>query len=746
MTPTLTEIDPFAVKWQGQALTDIRTKYDYSKGVHEVLFSGSVGCLREDALVETISGAVPIGDIKRSDYLLSYHEKSNQCCFVQGSGAFPKGKGNLYRVVSEHGEFVANENHLLATSPCSYQRIGDLFSCSSTFEAPCVQIQRSQEPAQLLLLLGALNCFEIVVNLISCCEERTRQCGLQLPLELRTFLDAFPLQADAQEYGLFFCKNTPLRVGGFQAPAPTPDRSAGQSFHLSMLSFFDLLESKQEALVNVYTQDDLKSYSHSLRDTLLRLLCHSHTAHPQDLLFFLGKFLPLLSSSSSALPIPYITNTTYKIEKLSSQDWYWDMKVPNTNNYISAGGIHHNSAKSILLAHIAITHCLFNKGARVLLGRRSMPDLKDTILQTVLEHIGDTLIEGTDYVHDKTKAKITFSNGSEIISRSWADKKYKKMRSLLLSLAIIEELTENDKDEFYKEIKMRVGRLPHIKEKLIVCASNPDAPSHWAYQYFIENKSPSRHVYYSVTYDNPFLPASYIEGIKETLSPKEARRMLHGEWLSVVADVVYYNYEKERNYIDKEYIFNYGYPIDIMFDFNIAYNKPMSAAIGQYINGTFVVARDFVVKGARTQDILEEIESSGILQKARQIRVFGDAAGSHNDTRSKLDDYQIIDRFIRASFSGARYERCVPRSNPPIRKRHNLVNSQFLNDNKEVRFFVYRNAQVVDKGMRLVKLKQGSQYIEDDSDEYQHVTTAIGYWVCKVLGLSNRRGISYIPR
>jgi hypothetical protein len=145
------------------------------------------------------------------------------------------------------------------------------------------------------------------------------------------------------------------------------------------------------------------------------------------------------------------------------------------------------SAKSILLAHLLVTHCLLYPKARGLLGRKAMPDLKDTLVQKVLEHIGDDLKEGEDYEYNRTKASFHFSNGSELLSRSWADKNFKKLRSLELSCAGVEELTENDINywPFYSELKMRVGRLPHIKENWIVCATNPDSPSHPAFEYFI---------------------------------------------------------------------------------------------------------------------------------------------------------------------------------------------------------------------------------------------------------------------
>ena len=74
-------------------------------------------------------------------------------------------------------------------------------------------------------------------------------------------------------------------------------------------------------------------------------------------------------------------------------------------------------------------------------------------------------------------------------------------------------------------------------------------------------------------------------------------------------------------------------------------------------------------------------------------------------------------------------------SNPPIKTRHNIVNAYCLNHEKRIRFYIYKDAPVSDEGMRLVKLKKGGNYIEDDSKRYQHVTTAIGYGVhyCNLL-------------
>ena len=49
------------------------------------------------------------------------------------------------------------------------------------------------------------------------------------------------------------------------------------------------------------------------------------------------------------------------------------------------------------------------------------------------------------------------------------------------------------------------------------------------------------------------------------------------------------------------------------------------------------------------------------------------------------------------------------------------------------KLFVYKDAPTVDEGLRLTKLKSGAQYLEDDNNHYQHISSALGYAICGVL-------------
>ncbi|WP_417447207.1 phage terminase large subunit [Kangiella sp.] len=160
------------------------------------------------------------------------------------------------------------------------------------------------------------------------------------------------------------------------------------------------------------------------------------------------------------------------------------------------------SAKSIFAAHMGVTHCLMYSDAVLGLFRQTMPDLKETIFATMEEHIfgaeiiidghKDIMREGVHYTINNTKASIDFLNGAKVRSKSWSDKKYKKLRSHNYSAGIWEEVTENDTpicEAVHPEIFSRVGRVApsnsNVRENWLLYLTNPDSKAHWAYRYFI---------------------------------------------------------------------------------------------------------------------------------------------------------------------------------------------------------------------------------------------------------------------
>ena len=147
--------------------------------------------------------------------------------------------------------------------------------------------------------------------------------------------------------------------------------------------------------------------------------------------------------------------------------------------------------------------------------------------------------------------------------------------------------------------------------------------------------------------------------------------------------------------------------------------------------GTFHIAKDFVIEGARTEDVCDEIWNSGECQAFTTVHIFGDCNGRNRDTRGTLDDYAIIKRYFERR--GLRVVINVPKSNPDLRASENQVNALCLSESGHVRLKIYKEAKVAHEGLSFTKYKKGANLIQDDSDYFQHVSTAIRYWCWEVI-------------
>ncbi len=77
-----------------------------------------------------------------------------------------------------------------------------------------------------------------------------------------------------------------------------------------------------------------------------------------------------------------------------------------------------------------------------------------------------------------------------------------------------------------------------------------------------------------------------------------------------------------------------------------------------------------------------------------------------------------------------RFTRKVKKSAPAIKDRQNAVRARICTADGERHLFVNPvTAKWCHKGLATVQLQDGSTFQEDQRNEYQHITTAIGYMV-----------------
>lgn len=261
-----------------------------------------------------------------------------------------------------------------------------------------------------------------------------------------------------------------------------------------------------------------------------------------------------------------------------------------------------------------------------------------------------------------------------------------------------------------------------------------DEPTTWMHERFVERFDPAiMDVIYATTYDNePNLPEGYIARLKATYSPRLFDRMVLAKWVSLEEGKIYYAFDRQRH-VDESIALVPERPLLWAHDFNIGAGKPMSSCLCQIVRREgrlhLQAVDEIILDTADTTDAAKEF-TGRYGQHPGGVIVYGDAAGRARDSRSHTTDYGIL----AAAGYGAQK---VPPANPPVRDRHNAVNSLLLNSAGEVRLTIHPRCKTLLKGLETVRLKPGAQYVEQETRE-QHVTTALGYLVAQEFPVSPR--------
>jgi phage terminase large subunit len=225
------------------------------------------------------------------------------------------------------------------------------------------------------------------------------------------------------------------------------------------------------------------------------------------------------------------------INPTKRQSQAWKYLTDDKTNIVLFGGSA-GGGKSWLGCLWITTLCLTYPSTRYLIGRTVLQQLKLTTLNTLFDLFNTlNLKSGQHYTFNGQSNVITFYNGSEIILKDLAyqpsDPNFDSLGSLELTGAFIDEAAQIN-NLAYSIIKSRIryklneyGLIPKV---LMTC--NPS--NNWLKKDFYipwkDNKlEPNKQFIPSLPMDNPHLPTTYIEMLKE-LPPQQRKRLLEGDW------------------------------------------------------------------------------------------------------------------------------------------------------------------------------------------------------------------------
>jgi len=225
------------------------------------------------------------------------------------------------------------------------------------------------------------------------------------------------------------------------------------------------------------------------------------------------------------------------IKLTKKQSIAWEILTDNSTTEMLYGGSA-GGGKSFIGCLWVCVSCLNNAGTRYLIGRTVLTQLRLTTLNTLFETLQRMgLTSGNHYTYNAQSNVITFKNGSEIILKDLqynpSDPNFDSLGGLELTGAFIDEAAQVS-NLAYQVIKSRIRYKLNEYNLIpkILLTANPS--NTWIkkdfYLPFIQDSLPSNKRFIaSLPYDNPHLPESYIEMLKE-LPPQQRKRLLEGDW------------------------------------------------------------------------------------------------------------------------------------------------------------------------------------------------------------------------
>lgn len=155
---------------------------------------------------------------------------------------------------------------------------------------------------------------------------------------------------------------------------------------------------------------------------------------------------------------------------------------------------------------------------------------------------------------------------------------------------------------------------------------------------------------------------------------------------------------------------------------------PLSSCVSVVRDGSIYLLDEIVLTSAVSRQAAIEFVERFKNHKNKSVVIYGDPHGRAGEKHGHASDYTEIEAVLKAA--GWTHKRRIAPSAPPIKDRQNAVRAKIKNAKGQVSLYVNpKTAEWCHKGLSTVQLQQGSTFQEDQRNQYQHITTAIGYMV-----------------
>jgi len=378
------------------------------------------------------------------------------------------------------------------------------------------------------------------------------------------------------------------------------------------------------------------------------------------------------------------------------------------------------SGKSQALCQEAIRLSYINQGRLGLLGAPTYPMLRDATMAALLEILETNEIP---YEHNKGDNMLIFKDtGSRVLFRPVDE--FERLRGTNLAWFGLDELTYTQEESWLR----LEGRLRDPKATEL-CGFGVWTPKgfDWVYRKFIAERKKGYGAIQAKPFENRHLLArvsDFYDRLKTSYDESFYQQEVLGSYLSMQGGKVYTAFDRSIHVKELEPI--PGLTLQWALDFNV---DPMSSVIAQTTKDCVYVLDEIVIRHATTSQACEAFMKRFGKHEAG-LEVFGDASGSAAQTTG-ASDYQMVRDFFAVHSSLPVHYR-VPRANPAIRDRINLMNRTLLNAAGTVGMLVDPRCKELIMDFEQVSYKEDTTILDKDRDRARtHLSDALGYLVCQ---------------
>lgn len=391
------------------------------------------------------------------------------------------------------------------------------------------------------------------------------------------------------------------------------------------------------------------------------------------------------------------------------------------------------SGKSQALCQEAIRLSYLNPGRMGLLGAPTYPMLRDATQVAFLE-----ILDASKIVYDQNKAENTIiirDTRSKILFRPVEE--FERLRGTNLAWFGLDELTYTQ-EESWQRLEGRL-RDPQATR---LCGFGVWTPKgyDWVYQKFIADPVRGYKAVVAAPFENRYLLdkiPDFYERLRDSYDEKFYEQEAMGSYLSMDGGRVYAMFSRAEHV--KTLTVRPDLPLLWALDFNV---DPMSSVIVQVAGERAQVVDEIVIRRGSTVQACEEFLRRYPRHDAGVV-IFGDASGFHQQTTG-MSDYELVREYFQVH-SATRVTYRIPKSNPGVRDRVNLVNSQLRSAGGTVRMWVDGRCKELIRDFEQVCYKADTNQIDKDRDRLRtHLSDALGYLLwqeCRpAVNVGERRG------